>query len=91
MITQLYIPGGRTLHRLKMFQNSVLKRFFVLQGSGEETGGWRKLRKEKPNIVRIIKSRRILWTIHHAHKRRETYINFWWEYLKNGTMWNTLA
>jgi hypothetical protein len=53
------------IHRLRAFENRVLK---TISGPkrDEATGGWRKLLNEKlhnlyssPNIVRIIKSRRM--------------------------------
>jgi hypothetical protein len=57
-----------------MFENKVLKRIF---GSKRDvvTGEWRKLRTEElndlyssPNIVRVIKSRRIRWAEHVARR-----------------------
>jgi hypothetical protein len=36
-----------------------------------------------PNIIRMIKSRRMKWTGHVAHMgRRGMYIGFWWEIQK---------
>jgi hypothetical protein len=53
-------------HRLKVFENRVLRRIFGPKRD-EETGGWRKLHNEElhnlyssPSIIRIIKSRRII-------------------------------
>jgi hypothetical protein len=56
---------------LRVFENRVLRRIF---GSKmEEDGSWRKLHKDdlhnlysSPNIVRMIKSRRMRWVIHVA-------------------------
>jgi hypothetical protein len=55
----------REEHRLKIFENRVLKRIFGPKRD-EVTGGWRKLRYEElhnlyssPNIIRMIKSRRM--------------------------------
>jgi hypothetical protein len=55
----------RQEHRLKVFENSVLKRIFGPR-KGEVTGGWRKLHNEELrdlysslSIIRIIKSRRM--------------------------------
>jgi hypothetical protein len=54
-------------HRLKVFENRVLRRIFGPKRD-EVTGGWRKLHKEElhnlyfsPNIIRTIKSRRMRW------------------------------
>jgi hypothetical protein len=50
-------------HRLKVFENRILRRIFGPKGD-EVTRGWRKMRKEElqnlylsPSIIRIIKSR----------------------------------
>jgi hypothetical protein len=62
----------REEHRLRVFENRVLKRIFGPQ-RGEVTGGWRKLHKEElhglyssPSIVRVIKARRMRWAGHVA-------------------------
>jgi hypothetical protein len=51
-------------HRLRVFENRVLRRIFGPKR--EEYGSWRKLHNDElhglyssPNIVRVIKSRRI--------------------------------
>ena len=53
--------------RLRVFENRVLSRIFGLKRD-EVTGEWRRLRNEElndlyssPNIVRLIKSRRVSW------------------------------
>jgi len=58
-----------------VFENRVLRRIFGPK-SYEVTGNWRKLHNEKlndlywsPNIVRVIKSRRIRWAGHVARMR----------------------
>jgi hypothetical protein len=55
-----------------VFENRVLRRVFGLKRD-EVTGGWRKLHKEEiydlyssPNIIRLIKSRRLRWEGHVA-------------------------
>jgi hypothetical protein len=53
----------------------------------EVTGGWRQLHNEElyglyssPNIVKMIKSRRIGWAGHVARMgRRAMHIGYWWE------------
>jgi hypothetical protein len=57
----------REEHRLKVFENRVLRRMFRPKRD-EVTGGWRKLRNEElhglyssPSIIRVIKARRMKW------------------------------
>jgi hypothetical protein len=59
----------REEHRLRVFENRVLRRIFGPKS--EEDGSWRKLQNDKlhnlyssPNIVRVIKSRRMRWVGH---------------------------
>ena len=67
--------------RLRVFENRVLRRIFVPKRD-KATGRWRSLLSEElhdlyssPNIVRVIKSRRIGWTERVARmgERREVY------------------
>jgi hypothetical protein len=58
-------------HRLWLFENSVVRMIFGPQR--EEDGSWRKLHNDElhdlyssPNIVRMIKSRRMRWAGHVA-------------------------
>jgi hypothetical protein len=73
-------------YRLRVFENRVLRRIFQPKRD-EVTGEWRKFRNEElrglyspPTIIRIIKSRRIIWAGHVARMgRRGTHIDYWWE------------
>jgi len=63
----------REERRLRVFENRVLRRIFGPKRD-EVTGEWRKLHKEElnnlyssPNILRVIKSRRMRWAGHVAH------------------------
>jgi hypothetical protein len=60
----------REEHRLKVFENRVLRRIFGPKRD-EVTGEWRKLHNKElcdlyssPSIIRIIKSRRMRWVGH---------------------------
>jgi hypothetical protein len=67
--------------RLRVFLNRLLSRIFG-QKRDEVTGDWRKLRNEElhklyssPNIIRMIKSRRMRWAGHVARmgEKRNAY------------------
>jgi hypothetical protein len=67
----------REEHRLRVFENKVLRRIFGLKRD-EVTGEWRKLYNEElrdlyssPSIIRIIKSRRMRWACHVARMREK--------------------
>ena len=72
---------SRDERRLKVFGNTVLRKIF-----GPKRDKWRELRKlhktkepddlySSPNIVWVIKSRRMRWVAHVAHmrERRDAY------------------
>jgi hypothetical protein len=67
-------------HRLRVFENRVLRKIFGPKR--KEDGPWRKLHNNElhslyssPNIVRVIKSRRMRWVGHVAHmgERKSIY------------------
>jgi hypothetical protein len=71
----------REEHRLRVFDNRVLRRIFGPKRD-EVTGGWRKLHNEElhnlyssPSIIRMIKSRRMRWAGHVARmgEKRTAY------------------
>jgi hypothetical protein len=76
----------REEHRLRMFENRVLRRIFGLKRD-EVTGGWRKLHNEElhglyssSSVVMVIKARRMRWAGHVAHGGGERCIqHFGWE------------
>jgi hypothetical protein len=60
----------REEHRLRVFEDKVLRRIFASRRN-EVTKDWRKLHNEElhnlyssPNIIRMIKSRRVRWAGH---------------------------
>jgi len=71
----------REERKLRVFENMGLRRIFGPRRD-EVTGEWRSLHNEElndlypsPNIVRVIKSRRMRWAGHVAHtgEEREAY------------------
>jgi hypothetical protein len=62
----------REEQRMRVFENRVLRRIFGPKRD-EATGEWRRLQNEElhdlyssPNIIRVIKSRRMRWAGHVA-------------------------
>ena len=51
-------------------KNTVLRRIFGPR-KDEVMGEWRRLHNEELNIVRVIKSRRMIWAGHVAHMGEE--------------------
>jgi hypothetical protein len=81
-----FFQVAREKHRLRVFENRVLRKIFGPK-SNEVTGGWRKLHNEKlrdldysSSIIRMIKSRRMRWAGHVARMRkRRMYVEYWRE------------
>jgi hypothetical protein len=76
------VKGG---HRLRVFENRVLRRIFGLKRD-EVMGGWRKLHSEElhnlhssSSILRMIKSRRIRWAGHVARMGRRRMHKAYWQ------------
>ena len=75
----------REERKLRLFENRVLRRIFGPRRD-EVTGEWRKWHNEElnglsssPNIVRMIKSRRMRWAGHVARMGEERgCIGSWW-------------
>jgi hypothetical protein len=70
-------------HRLRVFENRVLRK--ISGPKREEDGSWRKLHNDElhnlyssPNIVRVIKSRRMRWPGHVTRGGGgEVFTGFW--------------
>jgi hypothetical protein len=75
----------REEYMLRVFGNRVLRTIFGPKRD-EVTGEWRRLQNEElyamyssPDIIRVIKSRRLRWTGHIARMGRgEVLTGFWW-------------
>jgi hypothetical protein len=73
----------REEHRLRVFENRMLRK--ICGPKREEDGSWRKLHNDEihnlhfsPNIVRVIKSRRMRWAGHVARMGKgEVFTGFW--------------
>ena len=70
----------REEHRLRVFENKVLRKIFGAEREMNVTGEWRKLHNAElhalyssPNIIRNLKSRRLIWAGHVA--RMEQFRN----------------
>jgi hypothetical protein len=82
--TRRNIPEDAILHRLRVFENRVLRSIFGPKRD-RGTGGWRKLHNEElhnlyssPSKIRIIKSRRMKWVGHLARMgKKRTCIRYW--------------
>ena len=71
----------REYHKLWVFKNRVLRNIFG-PGRQEVTGDWRKLHSAEelhnfytlPDINKIVKSRRMRWSVYVAHTRQKKYL-----------------
>jgi hypothetical protein len=82
---------------LSVFENTVLRRIFGPKR--KEDGPWRKLHSDElhglyssPNIVRVIKSRRMRWAGHVAFMGRgEVFTGYWFGGPKGRDHWEDLG
>ena len=80
--------------RLRVSENRALRRVFGPKRD-EVTEEWRKLHNAElsdlyslPNIVWVVKSRRMRWAGHVARMgEREVRTGFWWGSLREGDHW----
>jgi len=87
----------REERKLRVFENIMLRIFG--RSRDEVTGEWRGLHNEElndlyssPNIVRVIKSRRMRWTGHVARMGEEREcIGSWWGNRREGDHWGDLG
>jgi hypothetical protein len=78
-------------HRLRVFENRVLRRIFGPKRD-EVTRDWRELHNEEhhdlyfsPSIIRIMKARRMRWAEHVSRMgEKRTRIGCWWESQREG-------
>jgi hypothetical protein len=84
--SEMWSPTLREEHRLRVFENRVLRRIFGSKRD-EVTGEWSKLHNgelhnlnSSPDIITQIKSRRMRWAgcVWYAWERGETCTGFWW-------------
>jgi len=88
----------REERELRVFENRVLRRIFGPRRD-EVTGEWRRFHKEElndlyssPNIVRVIKSRRMRWAAHVARMGEERgCIGSCWGNRREGDHWGDLG
>ena len=88
----------REERKLRVFENMVLRRMFGPRRD-EVTGEWRRLHNKElndlyssPNIVWVIKSRRMRWAGHVARMGEERgCIGSWWGNQREGDHWGDLG
>jgi len=88
----------REERKLRVFENMVMRRIFGPRRD-EVTGKWRRLHNEdlndlysSPNIVRVIKSRRMRWAVHVARMDEERgRIGFLWGNRMERDQWGDLG
>jgi len=85
----------REERKLRVFENRVLRRIFGPRRD-EVTGEWKRLHNEElndlyssPNIVRVIKSRRMKWAGYVGEERG--CIGSWWGKRREGGHWEDLG
>jgi hypothetical protein len=78
-------------NKLRVFENQVLRKICGARRV-EVTGEWRRLHNGevhglycRPDIIRVIKSRRMRWAGHVARMEREVPVAFWWGSLRKKT------
>jgi len=84
--------------KLRVFENRALRRIFGPKRE-EVTGEWRRLHNAElndlyssPNIVRVIKSRRMRWVGHVARMGAERgCTGSWWGNRREGNHWGHLG
>jgi len=85
----------REERRLRVFENGVLRRIFGPKRD-EVTGKWKKLLSDElyssPNIVRMIKSRRMGWAGHVTRMgKRKIVYRVWWGNVRERDHWGHLG